>query len=128
MTKKDDFRQVARTIKRELDDSRLAFKTYHRDRFGTELKARAGAGAHSKGAVTDAEMEAAFMQEGLLIYPPLADTERDGYTRVFRSGTVVASILNALRFPGGGSDSELGSLLWRLRPPRPDAGESQTDG
>jgi hypothetical protein len=129
MTIKDDFRQVAKAIKRELDQDRLAFKTYQRERFATELRARAGSGAHKKGTTTDADMGWAFMQEGLLIYPPLdADTASDGYTRVFRSGSRIASILNALRFPGGGSDEELAILLGKLRPPRFEGGEPQTEG
>lgn len=125
MTTKDDFRQVAKAIKRELDQDRLAFKTYHRDRFGSELTTRAGAGAHKSGGTTDADLEAAFMQEGLLIFPPLGATEKDGYTRVFRSGSRIAGVLNALRFPGGGSDEELALLLGRLKPPRFGTGDGE---
>jgi hypothetical protein len=117
MATKDDYRQVAKAIKREMDQDRLAFKTYQRDRFTTELKARAGAGAHAKGKVTDEDIESAFLQEGLLIYPPLSMAEKDGYTRVYRSGSRIAGILNAIRFPGGGSDEELAILLGRLKAP-----------
>jgi hypothetical protein len=117
MTKKDDYRKVAKVIKRELDQDRLAFKTYQRERFTTELKAQSGEHAHAKGGgVTYDELELAFNQEGLLVFPPLNETEADGYTRVFRSGSRIASILNAIRFPGGGSDEELASLLGKLKP------------
>lgn len=121
MTIKDNYRQVARTIKRELDQDRLAFKTYHRDRFFNDLKAHAGEHAHKKGAIADDDMEAAFMLEGLIIYPGFAALEKDGYTRVYRSGSRIAGILNAIRFPGGGSDEELASLLGRLKAPIIDA-------
>ncbi len=47
MPTKDDYRTVARKIKRELDLERLAFKTYHYEQFATELKAVSGPGAHS---------------------------------------------------------------------------------
>src|SRR5258706_468835 len=101
MPSKDQFRWVARKIKKKLDIDKLAFKTYQRDKFVTELKAIAGSGAQSKGADTFEEIEAAFIQEGLLVFPSLTDTEEDGYTRVYRSGTRIAGILNAIRFPGG---------------------------
>jgi len=117
VTTKDNYRQVARTIKRELDQDRLAFKTYHRDRFFTDLKTHAGEHAHKKGTTADEDMETAFMLEGLIIYPSFADLEKDGYTRVFRSGSLIAGILNAIRFPGGGSDEELANLLGRLKTP-----------
>ncbi len=101
MTKKDDFRAVARIIKKELDVDRLAFKTYQRERFTTELKAIAGAGAHSKGNDAFAELETAFLQEGLLAFPSLNETEEDGYTRIYRSGTRIAGILNRPGFRRG---------------------------
>jgi hypothetical protein len=116
MPKKDDFRKVARTVKRELDIDRMAFKTYQRERFTTELKAVAGAGAHGGSEDTWNELEASFLHEGLLVFPSLNETEEDGYTRVYRSGSRIASILNAIRFPGGGSDDELSALLGKLKP------------
>lgn len=115
MAKKDDYRKVARIVKKELDSDKLAFKTYQRDRFTTELKAIAGTGAHEKGEDVWKELEGAFIQEGLLVFPPLNDTEEDGYTRVYRSGSRIAGVLNAIRFPGGGSDDELSALLGKLK-------------
>ncbi len=117
MPTKDDFRKVARSVKKELDSDRLAFKTYQRDKFTTELKAVAGSGAHASGGDTWQELEAAFVQEGLLVFPPLDETEEDGFTRVYRSGSRIAGILNAIRFPGGGSDEELSTLLGKLKTP-----------
>ena len=123
MAKKDDFRAVARIIKKELDLDRLAFKTYQRERFTTELKAIAGSGAHQKGEDAFDELEAAFLQEGLLAFPSLNETEEDGYTRIYRSGSRIAGILNAIRFPGGGSDDELSCLLGKLKPQHYDSAE-----
>lgn len=44
-------------------------------------------------------LEAAFLHEGLLIFPSLSQTEEDGFVRMYRSGTRIAGILNAIRFP-----------------------------
>ena len=115
MPTKDDYRKVAMAIKRELDANKLAFKTYQRDFFTTKLKEVSGAGAHSKGQDAWIELETAFIQEGLLVFPALSETQEDGFTRVYRSGTRIASILNAMKFPGGGSDEELSILLGKLK-------------
>jgi hypothetical protein len=122
MPNKDDYRKVARIVKRELDQDKLAFKTYQRDKFTTELKAISGSGAQSKGADTWDELEQAFNHEGLLAFPPLGRTEEDGFTRVYRSGSRIAGILNAIRFPGGGSDEELSALLGKLKTQTYDQG------
>jgi hypothetical protein len=115
VAKKDDYRKVARLAKKELDQDKLAFKTYQREYFTTQLKAVAGPGAHAKGEDVWSELETAFVQEGLLVFPPFNDTEDDGYTRVHRSGSRIAGVLNAIRFPGGGSDDELSALLGKLK-------------
>ncbi|HEY0306795.1 MAG TPA: hypothetical protein VGB94_01400 [Acidobacteriaceae bacterium] len=115
MPNKDDYRKVARKIKKELDVDKLAFKTYQQDKFTTELKAISGSGAQTKGTDTLEQLESAFIQEGLITYPSLNNTEEDGFTRVYRSGSRIAGILNAIRFPGGGSDEELSALLGKLK-------------
>ncbi len=122
MANKDHFRKVARSIKKELDEDKLAFKTYQRERFTTELKNIAGEGAHAKGGDVFAELESAFLHEGLLAFPSLNETEEDGYTRIYRSGSRIAGVLNAIRFPGGGSDEELATLLGRLKPQTYESG------
>jgi hypothetical protein len=114
MPNKDDYRKVARIVKKNLDTDKLAFKTYQRNDLLKELKAIAGSGAQ-KGENTWEELEAAFNNEGLLVFPALAKTEEDGFTRVYRSGSRIAAILNAMRFPGGGSDEELAQLLGKLK-------------
>jgi hypothetical protein len=118
MPTKDDYRKVARIVKKALDVDKQAFKTYQRNDVLKELKAVAGVGAGvgaHKGEDTWNELEEAFNNEGLLVFPPFSKTEEDGYTRVFRSGSRIAAILNAIRFPGGGSDEELAVLLGRLK-------------
>ena len=115
MPTSDDYRKVAKSVKRELDMDKLAFKTYQREKFTTELKAIAGSGAHSKGEATWEKLEHAFMQEGLIVFPPFNETEDDGFTRVYRSGSRIAGVLNAIRFSGGGSDEELSALLGKLK-------------
>ena len=71
---------------------------------------------HTGGRDAAEKLENALLQEGLLIFPSIAEAqENDGYVRLIRSGTVLAGILNALRFPGEGSDEELSLLLGRVK-------------
>lgn len=88
----DDFRKVARTVKRQLESDCLAFKIYKRERFITELNAIAGSGAHA-GEDTWEQLESAFLQEGLFVFPGLNEVEEDDFARVFRSDTRIARIL-----------------------------------
>lgn len=111
MPSKDDLRTVAKRIRRHLDEDKLAFKTYQREAIATVLKGVGG--AHGKGGSPWRELEVAFKNEELLAFPPSGETAEDGYTRIYRSGPRIAGILNAIRFPGGGSDEELAGLLGR---------------
>jgi len=121
MTKLDDYRAVAQAIKRELDSYRLAFKTLQAKDVMERLRER-GENVHTKGKDVSEKLETALLQEGLITFPSLQDaTESDGYVRIVRSGTVLAGILNALRFPGEGSDEELSLLLGKVK--RPSANE-----
>ena len=115
MTKLDDYRAVARSLKRELDSYRLAFKTLQAKDVMERLRER-GENAHSKGKDVCDKLESALLQEGLITFPSLQDaSETDGYVRLIRSGTVLAGILNALRYPGEGSDEELSLLLGKVK-------------
>lgn len=115
MTKLDDYRAVARSIKRELDSYRLAFKTLQSRELLERLRER-GDNAHVKGEDASQKLETALLQEGLITFPSLRDAvQGDGYVRLIRSGTVLAGILNALRFPGEGSDEELSILLGKVK-------------
>lgn len=116
MANKDDFRIVAKGVKVELDSYRMAFKTFLLQDITKRLQLTAGSGAQIKGADTFEKLEMAFLQEGLLLFPAPAEAEEeDGYIRVIRSGSVLASILNSLRFPGEGSDDELAIMLGKIK-------------
>ena len=104
----DDFRKVARTVKRQLESDRLAFKVFRRERFIAELNAIAGLGPHA-GEEKWEGLESAFFQEGLFFFPGLTEIDEDGFARVFQSDTRIARILlliNATRSPGRGGDDE----------------------
>ncbi|MBF0181351.1 MAG: hypothetical protein HQM03_15115 [Magnetococcales bacterium] len=116
MTALDEFRQVAREIKLELDKANQAFKTFQQKDLIAKLKNReAQPHIHVSGNSIRDGLENAFLNEGLIIFPGLSESGSDGYIRVYRNGTVISAILNAMRFPGKGSDEELSGLLAQLK-------------
>lgn len=117
MASKDDYRQAARKLKEQLDKTHSAFKTIQLAEIGAALNLHAGAGGQIKGATGAAEMETALLDEGLLVFPPLGSAT-DGYVRLYRSGTVIATILNAIRYPGSGSDEDLANLISKVKTPK----------
>ena len=96
-----NFQRVARTVKWELDSSHLGFKTYRLDGFVAELTAGENAPA---GTDTWEQFEAACVEEGLFFFPKLSETRKDGFARIFRRGTTMASILNVIRPASEGTE------------------------
>jgi|GEM_PF-2043047 len=115
MAAKDRFLTVAKNLKRELDSARAGFKSINI----AELQERAtevgGEGMHvtrDEGARTLTEC---LRDMGLTVFPALEAAPDDGYVRVIRSGSLLATILANLQTPGTGSDSDLGLLLNRIK-------------
>ena len=113
MPTKDHYMAVARQISDYLNSFGLAFKTYKVSDFDEMLKAVAGDGARVSTDTVSREFSALLLERGFLIFPPI-DTSPDGFVRVFRSGTVIANLLGAFRYPGTNGDSQLASLLRTL--------------
>jgi hypothetical protein len=88
-----DFQRVARAVKRELYGRQLGFKTYPCERLITELNG--GSGGHICEDIWKG-LGAAFLQEGLFIFPGLEEAKGNGFVRVFRSGTTMAHILSVI--------------------------------
>ncbi|MCL2636480.1 MAG: hypothetical protein FWD50_07655 [Betaproteobacteria bacterium] len=107
MTSLDSIHAGAQVIKRELDHSSLAFKTYPVAHIFDAVKGKGGEGTHCSAE----QVEIAFWQAGLLLFPWDKTGGKEGHTRVYRAGSLIASILNAMRFPGANSDEDLSKLI-----------------
>lgn len=114
MPTKDHFQAVAKQIAEYLNSFGLAFKTYTITQLDQMIKATAGEGARVTTESSWDEMEMALLQRGLIVFPTLQNAE-DGHVRIYRAGTVVGNLLQAFRYPGQSSDSDLAGLLRTLR-------------
>lgn len=128
MATKDQFRTVAKNVRRELDTAHQAFKTYNVRDLQRMVKDVAGESANVKGDSFAEDLEEALLHEGLLAFPAISDKivrDDEGFTRIIRSGSLLGGILNALRFPGPGSDQDLAQLLGRIKRPGPTGGSEE---
>jgi len=113
MPSKDSYRTAAKKMKQLLDSEHSAFRTVQAKEITGAVQSAAGSGGHG-----GAEMESALLEEGLLVFPSLTQQPSDGYVRLYRSGTVIANILNAIRYPGSGSDNDLAQLIAKVKTPK----------
>lgn len=115
MAAKDKYLTIAKSLKRELDAARAGFKSINVNELQERAKEIGGDGMHvmkDEGAKTLTEC---LRDMGLSVYPPLESAPPDGFVRVIRSGSLLATILTNLQIPGVGSDADLGALLNRIK-------------
>lgn len=112
MTTRDDWNSVAKRIKEEMDRNKLAFKTYNIKDL-EKLFNNGNANLHKDFD----SLENALMRVGFTTFPSLAD-EQEGHTRIYRAGSLIATLLNAITAPGEGSDEELSTLIGKIKKSR----------
>ena len=110
MPSKADYMKVAKQISDYMNSFGLAFKTYKVDDFDGMIKVVAGGGARISSPKSASEFSGILQERGFLIFPSI-DESLDGYVRVFRANSVIASLLSAFRYPGSDGDGQLASLL-----------------
>ena len=106
--------KVAKQISDYMNSFGLAFKTYKVDAFDGMIKVVAGGGARISSPKSASEFSGILQERGFLIFPSI-DESSDGYVRVFRANSVIASLLSAFRYPGSDGDGQLASLLTTLQ-------------
>ncbi|MEN9848370.1 MAG: hypothetical protein RL368_1110 [Pseudomonadota bacterium] len=115
MPANDDYMKVAHEIAQYLNSFGLAFKTYKVDQLDDMMTAVAGTGARLSTESTSSKFTQFLLERGFTIYPTIMDAKGgDGYVRVIRGNSIVANLLNALRYPGSNGDSQLANLLTTL--------------
>ena len=114
MPSKADYMKVAKQISDYMNSFGLAFKTYKVDDFDGMIKVVAGGGARISSPKSASEFSGILQERGFLIFPSI-DESLDGYVRVFRANSVIASLLSAFRYPGSDGDGQLASLLTTLQ-------------
>jgi hypothetical protein len=110
MSKTDDWNTIAKKIKEQLDKEKLAFKTFSRK----DIENLIGEANENNHKGDFPSLEQALMRVGFTMFPELK-TEGEGYTRIFRAGSLIASLLNAITAPGEKSDEELSNLIGQIK-------------
>ena len=115
MATNDTIRKVVKLYKKKMDEKSSAFITTNKSEIFEELKKIES--SFNTGKDNLSSLEAMFSKEGILIYPEISTMDKDdeGYTRLYRAGTTAGNVLNAILYPGNGSDSELGMILNRIK-------------
>lgn len=115
MPGKDKYLSVAKALKREMDNASFQFKSMNI----AELEERAteigGPGMHVTKDEGAKLMTGCLQDVGLTIFPLLENAPEDGYVRIMRSGSLLATILVNLQTPGPGSDEDLAVLINRIK-------------
>lgn len=120
MTTRDQYNACAAQVADYLNAFGLAFKTYTLADLDKMIGAIAGEGARVSTKATGEEFESAMLERGLLCYPKICDA-RDSHVRIYRSGTLVANLLQTFRYPGPKGDADLATLLRTLRKRREES-------
>jgi hypothetical protein len=116
MLNRHDYLTLAKDIKRDLDSSHLAFKSYARTEFTERLRKISGEpNTRIKTGGVAPEIETVFAEQGLRVFPLLSETTTGDWVRVWRAGTLAAEMLDLVVNPGTRSDEELGEMATKIK-------------
>lgn len=116
MPSRHDYVALAKSVKRELDESHLAFRSYERRALTDRLRDLSGEpNTRIKAAGMAKEIEEVFAEQGLRLYPKLSETTTGHWIRVWRAGTIPTEVLDLVLNPGERSDAELGQIATKMK-------------
>src|SRR5437899_1603078 len=96
MPNQDHLIQVARSVRRDLDRDAKAFMTMDRMALTQRLRDLSGESTTRIKAANGAELERALNDQGLRCYPSLSETTTGDRVRVFRAGSAVGDLIDAV--------------------------------
>ncbi|HEY1733776.1 MAG TPA: hypothetical protein VGG23_04950 [Acidimicrobiales bacterium] len=102
---------VARSVRRDLDRGNRAFTSVSRMELTERLRRASGEPSTRMKAVLAADLEAALGDQGLRCYPRLTATTTGDSVRVFRAGSAVGDLIDAVLVPSAEHDRDLAAVL-----------------
>jgi hypothetical protein len=111
----DHLIQVARSVRRELDRDAKAFKSIDRMQLTERLREISGEPSTRIKAAIGADLERALNDQGLRCYPRLSETSTNDRIRVFRAGSVVGDLIDAVLVPSPDHDRDLAEALAKFK-------------
>lgn len=107
----DHLVQVARTVRRELDRESKAFMSMDRMQLTQRLREVSRESSTRIKAALGADLERALNDQGLRCYPSLTETTTGDRVRVFRAGSTVGDLIDAVLLPSPDHDRDLTEAL-----------------
>lgn len=112
----DHLIQVARSVRRDLDRESKAFKSMNRMELTQRLRQISGeSNTRIKTAIIGPELERALYDQGLRCYPSLTETTTGDRVRVFRAGSAVGELIDAVLVPSPAHDHDLAEALAKFK-------------
>ena len=111
----DHLVQVARSVRRELDRTSKAFTTMDRMELTRRLRGVSGESGTRIKAANGADLEGALNDQGLRCYPSLTETTTGDRVRIFRAGSAVGDLIDAVLTPSPDHDRELAEALAKFK-------------
>ncbi len=115
MPSNDHLVQVARTVRRALDREAKAFMSMDRMELTQRLREVSGESSTRIKAANGADLERALNDQGLRCYPSLAETTTGDRIRVFRAGSAVGDLIDAVLVPSPDHDRDLAEALAKFK-------------
>jgi hypothetical protein len=111
----DHLVQVARSVRRDLDRQARAFVSIDRMELTQRLRTVSGEGTTRITEAIGAELERALNDQGLRCYPSLVSTTTGDRVRIFRAGSPIGDLIDAVLVPSPDHDRELAEALEKFR-------------
>lgn len=115
MPNQDHLIQVARSVRRELDREGKAFKSIPRMELTERVRQASGESTTRVKTAMGADLDQALSDQGLRCYPSIAETTTGDRVRVFRAGSAVGDLIDAVLTPSDDHDRELGVALAKVK-------------
>lgn len=112
----DDMIQVARSVRRDMDREGKAFVSLPRMELTRRLRTVSGSSnTRIKAARMSANLEQALSDQGLRCYPHLDETTTGDSIRIFRAGSAVGELMDAVLVPSPDHDRKLAEALAKFK-------------
>lgn len=104
---------VARKLKQQLNGR--AFLTIERTKITELLREVSGEPATRIKSGLAADLTSALVNQGVQVYPSLAETTTGDTVRLYHAGSVLGQLIDTIVHPDPGTDSDLGEVLSKVK-------------
>jgi hypothetical protein len=104
---------VARKLKQMLNGH--AFYTIERTDITEMLRKESGEPSTRIKSTLATELTSALINQGVQVYPSLAETTTGDTVRLYHAGSVLGQLIDTIVHPDSGTDKDLGDILSKVK-------------